>query len=239
MSDPSLPTVAAVAGAPAVHCLGDSALVLEFGTTIDPVISARVLSVWHALAAAPLPGVLDCAPAYGTITVFYDPCTWDPGALAEQLLSMAALAAPAAVTARRVEIPVCYAPEFAPDMDLVCAHTNLAAEDIVRRHSMAEYRVYFIGFTPGFPYLGGLDPALATPRRATPRVAVPAGSVAIGGVQTGVYPQAAPGGWQIIGRTPLALFDARREPACLLAAGDTVRFVPIDRARYAEQAVQS
>ena len=121
-------------------------------------------------------------------------------------------------------------------MRAVCAHSGLEAAEVIHRHSAVTYRVHFLGFTPGFPYLGGLDPALVTPRRATPRLRVPSGSVAIGGAQTGVYPQAAPGGWHIIGRTPLSLFDAGRDPVCLLRAGDSLRFVPIDAPAFARLA---
>ena len=123
-----------------------------------------------------------------------------------------------------VEIPVCYEAEFALDLEEVAKHTRLSPMEIVRRHSAADYRVHCVGFMAGFPFLGGLLPELATPRRATPRKQVPAGSVAIGGVQTGVYPVALPGGWNVIGRTALRLFDAQREPPALLAAGSRVRF---------------
>jgi KipI family sensor histidine kinase inhibitor len=215
--------------APVLRVLGDAGLVLVFGDRIDAAVNARVLAVREALRAAAMPGVLDIVPAYATLTVLFDPACCAPAALAQRLLGIAAAAGSGSTDPRReIEIPVCYDPEFAPDMDVVCDCAGLARDEVVRRHTAAAYRVHFLGFTPGFPYLGGLDPALATPRRATPRAAVPAGAVAIGGAQTGVYPQRAPGGWQIIGRTPLALFDARRDPPCLLAPGDTVQFVAID-----------
>jgi KipI family sensor histidine kinase inhibitor len=127
-------------------------------------------------------------------------------------------------TGRLIEIPVCYGGEYGPDLDAVAKRAGLAPDEIVARHTAAEYAVAMIGFAPGFPYLLGLDPALATPRRTDPRTRVPAGSVAIGGAQTGIYPRELPGGWQLIGRTPLVLFDPRREPPCLLAPGDGLRF---------------
>lgn len=133
---------------------------------------------------------------------------------------------------RFVEIPVCYDGEFGPDLADVARHTGLSVEEVIARHSAVEYRVHCLGFAPGFPYLGGLPPELATPRRATPRQGVPAGSVAIGGAQTGIYPQSSPGGWNVIGRTPLRLFDADREPPALLKAGDRVRFRPITRGEF-------
>ena len=129
------------------------------------------------------------------------------------------------VAGRVVEIPVRYGGDDGPDLADVAAHTGLTPEEVVRRHSAGTYTVYFLGFQPGFAYLGGLDPALATPRRTEPRLAVPAGAVGIGGEQTGVYPAAAPGGWQLIGRTELPLFLPERDPPSLLAPGDTVRFV--------------
>ena len=130
---------------------------------------------------------------------------------------------------RVVEVPVVYGGEFGPDLDFVSLHTRLPVEEVIRLHSGGEYPVYMIGFTPGFPYLGGMDGRLASPRLETPRTRIPMGSVGIAGEQTGIYPQESPGGWRIIGRTPLRLFDLQREPPCLLSPGDVVRFVPIER----------
>ena len=133
-------------------------------------------------------------------------------------------------------MPVCYDPQFALDLETVAQHCDLSPNEIVERHAAARYQVRCVGFIPGFPYLSGLPSTLATPRRATPRTAVPAGSVAIGGGQTGIYPLVSPGGWNIIGRTPLRLFDVEREPAVLLAAGDRVRFVAITPEEFAQWA---
>jgi KipI family sensor histidine kinase inhibitor len=221
------------------RALGDSALLFEFGAVIDASTNERVLAAWRALAGQLPAGVLDLVPAYTTLGVHFDPARWDACSLAAALRALPVVDAPAhAPAARCIEIPVLYGGEAGPDLPAVCAHTGLAPEEVVRRHAAVEYRVNFLGFTPGFPYLGGLDPALATPRRATPRTAVPAGSVAIGGAQTGVYPQAAPGGWQLIGRTPLALFDAARDPPCLLAPGDRLRFVAIDARAFTRLAAE-
>jgi inhibitor of KinA len=131
-----------------------------------------------------------------------------------------------------IEIPVCYAADLALDLEEVARHTQLTHEEVIRRHSATEYRVQCVGFTPGFPFLSGLAAELSTPRRASPRSKVPAGSVAIGGAQTGIYPLQSPGGWNIIGRTPLPLFDIRRDPPVLLQAGDRVRFRPISREEF-------
>jgi inhibitor of KinA len=133
---------------------------------------------------------------------------------------------------RLVEIPVCYGGVYGPDLEAVARHTGLPPQELIRRHAAGSYRVYMLGFAPGFAYLGGMDEQLATPRKAEPRTAIPAGSVGIAGGQTGVYPLETPGGWQLIGRTPLPLFDAQRNPPSLLQMGNRVRFVPIDEATY-------
>jgi KipI family sensor histidine kinase inhibitor len=219
--------------APTLHPLGDAALVLVFGERIDPAINARVLAAWRAIRALRLPGVRDVVPAYASITVHIDPGIPSVDALSARLLDVCSTLPPGMDATRLVEVPVCYDAAFAPDMDALCAHAGLAREEVIERHSRPDYRVYFIGFTPGFPYLGGLDPALAMPRRETPRTRVEAGSVAIGGTQTGIYPTRSPGGWRIIGRTPLGLFEHGRDPCCLLAPGDTVRFVPVSADEFA------
>lgn len=227
---------------PDITPLGDTALVIRVGNQIDEATRRRVLSVVRALESAALPGSAEMVPGFTTVTVHYDPTRlgWQAdvspapydvmhrhvaGALA-QLTSIGA------GDGNRVEIPVCYGGEFGPDLDHVAAHAGLSAQEVVARHAAGEYRVHLVGFLPGFPYLGGLDPRLATPRRDTPRTAVPAGSVGIGGLQTGVYPLESPGGWQLIGRAPLVLFDPLRVPPTLLAPGDLVRFRAIELSEY-------
>lgn len=217
---------------PDIEFLGDAALLLRFGAHIDPAVNDAVLAAAERLREAALPGILDVVPAYASLTVCYDPGVWWAGELRAHIAALSFPAAARPAGGAEVQIPVCYEPEFAPDLDAVCAHTGLDAAEVVCRHQAVAYRVYFVGFVPGFPYLGELDPALHVPRRATPRREVPAGSVAIGGGQTGIYPLVSPGGWQLIGRTPLALFDAAREPACLLRAGDRVRFVAVTREEF-------
>jgi KipI family sensor histidine kinase inhibitor len=167
--------------------------------------------------------------------VHYDPVAWATGADAPGAAIAQALGARVSATAdvvvapgRLVEIPVRYGGADGPDLGEVAAHAGLTESQVVVLHASVEYDVYMVGFSPGFPYLAGLPERLAMPRRATPRVRVPAGSVAIGGLQTGVYPLASPGGWRLIGRTPLPLFDPRREPPVLLSLGDRVRFVPVE-----------
>ena len=216
--------------------LGDRALLIQLGSTIDDATHRRVRAVCARLAARPVPGTMELVPAFASVAVHYEPAgVPNDGRGREQRspyerfadrvravlghLEEDALPAP-----RTVEIPVRYGGEGGPDLDAVAAAHGLSAEDVVRLHTAATYRVYMLGFAPGFAYLGGLPDAIATPRRPEPRTAVPAGSVGIGGSQTGIYPLVSPGGWQLIGRTALPLFDARRTPPALLAIGDVVRF---------------
>ena len=215
--------------------LGDIAVVATLGDKIDTGTLGLVLAFADAVAAARAKGITDIVPAYASVTVFYDSLALSeaPGGAYEgvcRLLESCALkakAAPASLGARTVEVPVCYGEDYGPDIEQVAEHCRIGAEEVVALHSGADYLVHAIGFTPGFPYLGGLPEALRTPRKDTPRARVPAGSVAIGNSQTGVYPMASPGGWQIIGRTPMQLFRPHGEPASLLRPGDRVRFKPI------------
>jgi KipI family sensor histidine kinase inhibitor len=225
-----------------IEPLGETALLLRFGAGLDPAINARVHAAATALRAAHLPGLVDIAPAYATLALHYEPAAWadanggHPWRNFEAAVR-AVLAAPPkheTVAAQVVEIPVCYGGEHGPDLDAVAGHARLDARLVIERHAAATYTVAMLGFAPGFPYLFGLDPALHMPRRENPRTRVPAGSVAIGGGQTGIYPSELPGGWQLIGRTPLVLFDARRDPPSLLMPGDRVRFVAIDAKAFAE-----
>jgi inhibitor of KinA len=223
-----------------IEPLGDSAAVATLGTRIDAATLASVLKFSGAVASARGRGIVDIVPAYATVTVFYDPAQFaGPGedAYEEVRRFMESCAmrggggAPAAAR-KPVEIPVCYGGDLGPDLGFVAEHAAIGAPEVVARHSAAEYVVHAIGFTPGFPFLGGLPDSLRTPRRDTPRAVVPAGSVGIGGFQTGVYPIASPGGWQIIGRTPLGLFQPDRTPASLLRPGDRVRFREISAGEF-------
>jgi len=207
--------------------VGDSALVVEFGDEIDPAINRRVHALTRLLSLDPLDGVAECAPTYRSLLVRYDPLALDYRAVAEwaqSKLSRAESLRPEGV--RRIEVPTVYGGTSSPDLEFVAQHNGLSPQEVIRIHSGAEYTVYMMGFTPGYPYMGKLDPAIAAPRLETPRTRVPAGSVGIAGLQTGIYPIDSPGGWRIIGFTPLALFDPNREPPFLFAPGDAVRFVP-------------
>ncbi len=212
--------------------LGDTAVVATLGSGIDAATLASVLELAGAVVAANGRGIVDVVPAYATVTAFYDPlqlaeASGDAYGLVCRFMESCAArpkggAAPA--PGGVFEIPVCYGGEFGPDLDLVASGSGLSAEEVVGLHSGADYLVHAVGFTPGFPFLGGLPEALRTPRRDTPRARVPAGSVGIGGSQTGVYPLESPGGWQLIGRTPISLFRPGGKPAALLKPGDRVRF---------------
>lgn len=215
-----------------VEPLGETMLLLRLGAKIDPALNARVHALATTLRDAHLEGVIDLVPAYASLAVRYDPRAWDDGhevpwRRLERALRACHPSAVRAVATRRIEITVRYGGDDGPDLEAVARHARLAVDDVVRLHAGATYRVAMLGFAPGFPYLLGLDPALQLPRRAEPRLRVPAGSVAIGGAQTGIYPRELPGGWHLVGRTSLSLFDPSREPPCLLAPGDEVRFRPL------------
>ncbi|MBX9403638.1 5-oxoprolinase subunit PxpB [Lysobacter sp. BMK333-48F3] len=213
--------------------LADDAWLLRLGERIDDAVNARVHAFVARLRRQPPPWLRDLVPAYASLALFFDPRIVDAETaldwLSAQWLSHDHDLADGPVEAlREVEIPVAYGGEYGPDLDESAAELGLSPQQLIQRHADAEYRVAMIGFAPGFPYLSGLDPALALPRLSTPRTAVAAGSVAIGGAQTGIYPRPGPGGWRLLGRTPLALFDAGRAAPTLLLPGDRVRFVPID-----------
>jgi KipI family sensor histidine kinase inhibitor len=210
---------------PAFSPAGDSAVLVQFGERIDLEINRRAHALARRIAAAQLPGVGEAVPGYTTLLVHYDPLQLDFERVLAWLQDQAGQVADEALPApRRVEVPVYYGGAHGPDLAFVAEHCQLTPPEVIRRHANGEYPVYFLGFTPGFPYLGGLDPRLATPRLATPRTRVPAGSVGIAGPQTGIYSVDSPGGWRLIGWTPLQLFDPSANPPALLAPGDVVVF---------------
>jgi len=223
-------------GAPVLSPLGDAGLLLTFGDTLAASVNQAVHRYADRVRRSGLPGLLEVVPAYTALAVHFDPGLWDWRRLGAALADLPE-APEDAGAARVVTLPVCYGGAFGPDLEVVASHCALSPDEVVARHCGATYRVFLLGFTPGFPYLGGLDPALATPRRATPRTLVPRGAVGIAGLQTGVYPLESPGGWQLIGRTPLALFDPLRPEPCLLRPGDTLRFEAIGAPRFQELAL--
>jgi inhibitor of KinA len=224
--------------------LGDEAMLVELGDRIDEDTHHRVQRAWRILASAQLPGVREIVPAYTSIALFYDPIQlaqvhtpfdklfdWLASKVRTLLTRMTDATEPAGLH-RSVEIPVCYDGSFAPDLAEVASETHLNPDEVVSLHHSAVYFVHLIGFAPGFPYLGGLPSALRVRRHSQPRAKVPAGSVGIAGEQAGIYPLESPGGWKLIGRTPLRLFRAELNPPSFLQPGDRVRFVPISLLEY-------
>ncbi len=216
---------------------GDTAFSVEFGTAIDPAINAKVMGLHAAIKAAAaagrLPGVVETVPSFRALLVHYDPLRTSRVALEPAIDALAAQGRSATTEGRRWRIPCCYDdPELAPDLPEVAERTRLTASQVVALHSGAEFTVYVVGFMPGFPFMGGLPKALELPRRKQPRVAVPQSSVAIALVMTGIYPWESPGGWHLIGRTPLQMFDPRRAQPSLFGPADRVRFRAIARAEF-------
>lgn len=218
---------------------GDTLLLADFGETIDPDINRRVMRVARQLAAAALPGVRDVVPAYCSVGVHFDPLRTDLAEVERVIREGARETAEEAETGRApiVELPVCYGGAHGPDLDQVAAWSGLTPEEVVQRHSGRTYRVYMLGFVPGFAYMAHVEPAIAMPRHRVPRERVPAGAVGIAGEQTAVYPVPTPGGWQVIGQCPLRMFDPAQSPSTRCVAGDTVRFVRITRAEFDELAL--
>lgn len=214
---------------------GDQALVVEFGNEISEELNRNVQILNKKVKSLGISGILETVPTFRSLMVVYDPEKASFEKL-KKILSDIRLDPETEGTAggRVVEIPVCYGGEFGEDLPDVAAHAGLTEEEVIALHSSKEYNIYMLGFLPGFPYLGGLDRRLHTPRLENPRTRIPAGSVGIGGEQTGIYPLDSPGGWRLIGRTPLKLYDPEREEPFLFDAGDYIRFVPITREEYEE-----
>lgn len=227
---------------------GDCCLMVEFGQKIDRETNLRARSLAQYLVDNPISGVLDVVPAFTTVAVHYRPeamagasgaeLPYDRLAAEMERILQAGVERKAA-TERRVEIPVCYGGEFGPDLEEVARARKLSTEEVIAIHSQSPHVVYMLGFAPGFPYIAGLDERLSMPRRATPRLKIPLGSIAIAGTQSVVYSIETPGGWNLIGRTPLRVFTPETDPPSLLRAGDAVHFVPITLAEYQAQRANS
>ncbi len=210
---------------------GDGALLVTFGDTIDLAANrqahALAQAIARSLATTAPPGLGEAVPGYVTLLVHYDPLLLSYETVESYLRQNLSTGEAPAHAPRRVEVPVVYGGESGPDLAFVAGHNGLSEAEVIRIHSARDYPVFMMGFTPGFPYLGGMDPAIAAPRLSSPRSRVPGGSVGIAGEQTGIYPLDSPGGWRIIGRTALRLFDPDRDPPFLLVPGDVIRFVPV------------
>jgi inhibitor of KinA len=224
-----------MSGEPRYLVAGDAGLVVEFGDTIDPAINRRVRELFLAIERVGLDGVRDLVPTYRSLLISYDPLRTNVDVLRGQLANLEAHLADTPVPPPRVvEIPTAYGGEFGPDLPFVAEHNHLTVDEVVAIHAGTDYLVYMMGFSPGFTYLGGMSERIATPRLETPRTAIPAGSVGIAQQQTGIYPVESPGGWRLIGRTPVSLFDPSRHPPVVVDAGDYIRFAPIAFDEYSE-----
>ncbi|MEJ8848913.1 5-oxoprolinase subunit PxpB [Variovorax rhizosphaerae] len=208
---------------PRLHALGDAALLCELPAPAQLAVQQRIWAL--AAEAVRWPGVGEALPGMNNLTLMFDPSLADAEALGARVLALWPKLKVGTIAGREVQIPVAYGGDEGPDLGDVAAHTGLSPEEVVRRHCAGEYVVYLLGFLPGFAFMGGLAPELAAPRRAEPRTTVPARSVGIGGEQTGIYPVASPGGWNLIGRTSLEMFDPSAAEPTLLRHGDRVRFV--------------
>lgn len=218
---------------PQIKITGDTSVAVVFGNEISTDINTKIRAFDEALAEEQIDGVYETVPTYCSLTIHYAPEKIRYEELQERLEALLAVSHKAQkLNTIVMEIPVVYGGEYGPDLETVAAHNGMSTEDVIRIHSGAEYLIYMLGFTPGFSYMGGMDESIATPRLKTPRVLIPAGSVGIAGKQTGIYPIDSPGGWQLIGRTPVKLYDAHRDTPILLDAGLHVKFIPIDEAEY-------
>ena len=222
--------------APKVLPVGDAAVLVEFGESIDPDVNDRVYGFAAAVTAADVDGVEELVPTYRSLLVQYDLHKVNYEDMAARLEELSQVAGGPADTVSRgnviVHIPMAYGGEYGPDLEDVAEHNSLSSQEVIDIHSGTGYRVFMLGFAPGFPYLGGMDERIACPRLQTPRVRVPAGSVGIAESQTGVYPNDSPGGWRIIGRTPVKLFDPNAEPPAAILPGSKVVFDPVSESEY-------
>ena len=215
---------------------GDSALTFEFGNEISPAVNRSVKALNDYLSLHPIDGICETIPTFRSLSVLYDPLKISYAELSEKLCKAAAgsLQSRDEGTAKIYRIPVCYGGEFGPDLGIVAGYAQMTEDEVIHHHTARTYLIYMLGFLPGFAYLGGLDSKIAAPRLPSPRTAIPAGAVGIGGEQTGIYPLTSPGGWNLIGRTPVRPYDPKRQPPILYQAGDAIRFFSVDEKTFRE-----
>lgn len=212
---------------------GDSSLLVEFGKKISPETNRKITAVMQMMKEQHIEGVVDVIPAFCSLLINYDPRVVTYEEIKERIQNLVRLEIKTGEVRKRIfEIPVCYGGEYGPDLGNIAEHAGLSEKEVIEIHSSRDYLIYMLGFLPGFTYLGGLDERIHTPRLANPRIKINAGSVGIGGSQTGIYPLDSPGGWQLMGMTPVKTYDPDRETPILVEAGDYIRFVPIDEQEY-------
>ena len=218
---------------PKIMVISDNSIIIEYPPAISKEINSNIRSIVREIKNNLSEEIVDIIPAYHNIIVGYDCLEVDPLVLCDKISAIVSTISESDIVEREiVEIPVCYEEPYGLDLDDVCEIHSISKEELIRKHTEPEYLVYMIGFTPGFPYLGGMDESLATPRKKEPRSKIPAGSVGIAGSQTGVYPIASPGGWQIIGRTPLKLFDPYRNNPVMIEAGQYIKYISISAKEF-------
>lgn len=212
---------------------GDSSILIVFGNEICPETNRRISAVVHLIRSQKIEGLVDMIPSYCALLVNYNPHVLGYEAIRERIEKLLSIdVSEAAGTKRVFEIPVCYGGAYGPDIQNIADHAGMSVEEVISLHSSRDYLIYMLGFLPGFCYLGGLDERIHTPRLANPRLKIPAGSVGVGGAATGIYPMESPGGWQLMGLTPVRTYDPDRKVPILLEAGDYIRFIPIDTAEF-------
>ena len=218
-----------------IYTAGDSSVLIEFGQEISPEINAQITALVPLNKAQHIEGVTDMIPAFASLLINYDPRVVSYAGLRARLEKLLKLEISGETSESRIfEIPVCYGGEYGPDLQNIADHAGLTPEEVIKIHSAEDYLIYMLGLLPGFSYLGGLDERIHTPRLANPRIRIQAGSVGIGGSQTGIYPLDSPGGWQLLGMTPVKTYDPEREVPILFEAGDYIRFVPVSEEEYQE-----
>lgn len=212
---------------------GDSALLIEFGKEINPETNRKITALVQLMREQYIEGIVDVIPAFCSLLINYDPRVLSYEELKERMEHLLKMETKTEATRKRIfEIPVCYGGEYGPDIENIAEHAGLSIEEVIKIHSSKDYLIYMLGFLPGFTYLGGLDERIHTPRLASPRLKIRAGSVGIGGSQTGIYPLDSPGGWQLMGMTPVRTYDPERQTPILVEAGDYIRFIPIDEEEF-------
>jgi KipI family sensor histidine kinase inhibitor len=212
---------------------GDSSLLVEFGDEICPEINQKISATVQLLKKQQVEGVVDLIPAFCSLLINYDPRVISFEEISQRVQGILKVDVKAGTRKKKIyEIPVCYGGAYGPDIETIASHAGLSVEEVIRIHASRDYLIYMLGFLPGFCYLGGLDERIHTPRLSNPRIKISAGSVGIGGSQTGIYPLDSPGGWQLMGMTPVKTYDPSRDTPILVEAGDYIRFVPIDEAEF-------